>query len=89
MRVAPSVSMKTVLWLAAAAGALVASAAALSMFKKRGLAQRELALASGAIDLDQTQVIEIVPLDVSGPLFLDPVTEALLERLADDALFLK
>jgi hypothetical protein len=26
---------------------------------------------------------------VSGPLFLDPVTEALLERLADEALFLK
>ena len=41
------------------------------------------------LDLDQTQVIEIVPLDTSGPLFLDPVTEALLERLADDALFLK
>ena len=82
--------MKTVLWLAAAAGALVASALALSAFKKRGLAQRELALASVRwLDLDQTQVIEIVPLDVSGPLFLDPVTEALLERLADDALFLK
>ena len=88
-RVALSRDMKTVLWLAAAAGALAASALALSAFKKRGLAQRELALASGPIDLDQTQVIEIVPLDVSGPLFLDPVTEALLERLADEALFLK
>lgn len=81
--------MKTVLWLAAAAGALAASAVALSIFKKRGGVQRDFALASGPIDLDQTQVIEIVPLDTSGPLFLDPVTEALLERLADDALFLK
>jgi hypothetical protein len=85
--------MKTVLWLAAAAGALAASALALSVFRKKGLGHPAFALASAApndvIDLDQTQVIEIVPLDVSGPLFLDPVTEALLERLADDALFLK
>jgi hypothetical protein len=85
--------MKTVLWLAAAAGALAASALALSVFRKKGLGHPAFALASAApldvIDLDQTQVIEIVPLDVSGRLFLDPVTEALLERLADDALFLK
>ena len=85
--------MKTVLWLAAAAGALAASALALSVFRKKGLGHPAFALASAApidvIDLDQTQVIEIVPLDVSGPLFLDPVTEALLERLADEALFLK
>jgi hypothetical protein len=85
--------MKTVLWLAAAAGALAASALALSVFRKKGLGHPAFALASSpqleVIDLDQTQVIEIVPLDVSGPLFLDPVTEALLERLADDALFLK
>jgi hypothetical protein len=85
--------MKTVLWLAAAAGALAASALALSVFRKKGLGHPAFALAGAppleVIDLDQTQVIEIVPLDVSGPLFLDPVTEALLERLADDALFLK
>ncbi|HEY6036915.1 MAG TPA: hypothetical protein VIV58_21700 [Kofleriaceae bacterium] len=82
--------MKTVLWLAAAAGALAAGALALSVFRKKGLGHPAFALAGGpAIDLDQTQVIEIVPLDTSGPLFLDPVTEALLERLADDALFLK
>jgi hypothetical protein len=85
--------MKTVLWLAAAAGALAASALALSVFRKKGLGHPAFALASAApldvIDLDQTQVIEIVPLDVSGPLFLDPLTEALLERLADEALFLK
>ena len=81
--------MKTVLWLAAAAGALAASALALSWYRKHELGQPMLALAGGPIDLDQTQVIEIVPLDVSGPLFLDPVTEALLERLSDQALFLK
>lgn len=85
--------MKTVLWLAAAAGALAASAVALSVFRKKGLGHPAFALGSAPpleiIDLDQTQVIEIVPLDTSGPLFLDPVTEALLERLADDALFLK
>jgi hypothetical protein len=85
--------MKTVLWLAAAAGALAASALALSVFRKKGLGTPAFALASGSgpmvIDLDQTQVIEIVPLDVTGPLYLDPVTEALLERLSDQALFLK
>ena len=81
--------MKTVLWLAAAAGALAASALALSAFKKRGSSQRMFALASGPFEVEEAQVIEIVPLDVSGPLFLDPVTEALLEHLADDALFLK
>ena len=81
--------MKTVLWLATAAGALAAGALALSWFRKRGLGQPVFALAAAPLDLDQTQVIEIVPLDVSGPLFLDPVTEALLERLADQALFLK
>jgi hypothetical protein len=85
--------MKTVLWLAAAAGALAASALALSALRKKGYGHPAFALASesgpAALDLDQTQVIEIVPLDVSGPLFLDPVTEALLERLSDQALFLK
>jgi hypothetical protein len=81
--------MKTVMWLVAAAGALAASAFALSAFRRRGFLQPAYALASAPLDLDQTQVIEIVPLDVSGPLFLDAATEALLERLADDALFLK
>ncbi|MEO6773757.1 MAG: hypothetical protein ABI467_12185 [Kofleriaceae bacterium] len=81
--------MKTVLWLAAAAGALAVSALALSVFRRRGFARPMLAIAGAPLDLDQTQVIEIVLLDPPGPLFPDPVTEALLERLATDSLFLK
>lgn len=73
--------MKTFLWLAAAASAVAATAAALYSYK-RSLPAPRLALAEVPL------VIEMVPLETSGPVYLDPVTERLLEELADHALFL-
>ncbi|MEO8553710.1 MAG: hypothetical protein ABI678_27240 [Kofleriaceae bacterium] len=87
--------MKTLLWLTAAAGAVLATAAAISSYRRRA-PRAPLALAGGPrwlpITLDElveARVIEIVPLDVSGPLVVDEATTRMLEELADQALFLK
>jgi hypothetical protein len=40
-------------------------------------------------ELVDTTVIEIMTLDVSGPLMVDEATQAMLAQLADNALFLK
>jgi len=82
--------MKTLLWLTAAAVVVITSAAAISSYRRRSI-RPQLALAAGPISLialAEAQVIEIVPLDVSGPLVIDEETTRLLEELSDHALFL-
>jgi hypothetical protein len=82
--------MKPLLWVSLAAGAVIVTAAAISSYRRRSIGA-QLTFEVGPISLVQlaeAQVIELVPLDVSGPLVVDEETTRLLEELADQALFL-
>ncbi|MEO8842595.1 MAG: hypothetical protein ABI591_15910 [Kofleriaceae bacterium] len=82
--------MKTLLWLAAAAGALVAAAEIVKRMQRKQLRRAPLAIAGGVpYEIFEAEIIEIVPFDPSGPAIIDQTTIELLEELAHEGLFAK
>ena len=82
--------MKTWLWLAAAAGAVVAAVEIMARVQRKQLQRAPLALAGGIpYEIFEAEIIEIVPFDPSGPARIDETTIALLEELSHEGLFLK
>ena len=82
--------MKTWLWLAAAAGAVVAAAEIMVRVRRKQLKRAPLALAGGIpYEIFEAEIIEIVPFDPSGPARIDETTIELLEELAHEGLFAK
>jgi hypothetical protein len=82
--------MKTLLWLAAAAGALAAAASIIRRTQRKQLRRAPLALAGGIpYEIFEAEIIEIVPFDPSGPAVIDRATIELLEELAHEGLFAK
>jgi hypothetical protein len=80
--------MKTWLWLAAAAGAVVAAAEIMTRVQRKQLKRVPLALAGGIpYEIFEAEIIEIVPFDPSGPTLIDETTLTLLEQLTPDGLF--
>jgi hypothetical protein len=82
--------MKTWLWLAAAAGAVVAAVEIVTRVQRKQLKRAPLALAGGIpYEIFEAEIIEIVPFDPSGPTRIDEMTIELLEELAHEGLFAK
>jgi hypothetical protein len=82
--------MKTWLWLAAAAGAVVAAVEIMTRAQRKQLQRAPLGLAGGIpYEIFEAQIIEIVPFDPPGPARIDDTTIELLEELAHEGLFLK
>jgi hypothetical protein len=82
--------MKTWLWLAAAAGAVVAAVEIVTRVQRKQLKRAPLALAGGIpYEIFEAEIIEIVPFDPSGPARIDDTTIELLEELAHEGLFAK
>jgi hypothetical protein len=82
--------MKTWLWLAAAAGAVVAAVEIMTRVQRKQLQRSPLTLAGGIpYEIFEAEIIEIVPFDPSGPARIDETTIELLEELAHEGLFLK
>lgn len=82
--------MKTWLWLAAAAGAVVAAVEIVTRVQRKQLKRAPLALAGGIpYEIFEAEIIEIVPFDPSGPTLIDETTLALLEHLTPEGLFSK
>jgi hypothetical protein len=81
--------MRTLLWFAAAAATLAVAGLIVERALRNQAPRLRRALAAGPFEVSGVTVIEIVPLDVSGPLITDTATIMLLDELVNESLFLK
>jgi hypothetical protein len=81
--------MKTLLWFAAAAGALAVARLILDGVASKQATWLHRAVPVGPSEFLDVTVIEIVPLDVPGPVIGDTATIKLLDELVNESLFLK